>query len=266
MILSGKSVLYVTFEDAEVKIGQRIMQNLFDITHTELQALSKEAYNKLWQKHAEQVGHNKLVIKEYSEGCINALALKALIRELREKRGFVPDALVVDYLGCMIPNGRPNVNENDNSKLREICAQVRSIGMEMDIPVLSGLQSNRGGYGKGEIGLDDVADSFASTMKADVIFGVAQTPELKEANMYSIKLLKTRYGQPTCPLVSIGVDIPKQRIYDLKTFAKDAVPRQGANMVAPLQQPVQPQQEPQLQPQQQPENTAASNDINDFIF
>jgi hypothetical protein len=138
--------------------------------------------------------------------------------------------LVIDYIGCIIPNGRPNVNENDNSKLREICAQVRSIGMEMDIPVLSAAQSNRGGYSKGEIGLDDAADSFGQTMKADVIFGVTQSPELKEGNMYLVKLLKTRYGQPKCPLATIGVDIGKQRIFDLKTFNHTAVPTQGANI------------------------------------
>ena len=230
LLLAGLRVLYVSFEDSEVKIGQRIMQNLFDINQTELRALSKEAYKKLWMKNTQQIGHNKLVIKEYSEGCINALALKALIRELRDKRGFVPDVLIVDYIGCMIPNGRPNANENDNSKLREICAQVRSIGMEMDIPVLSAAQSNRGGYGKGEIGLDDAADSFGQTMKADVIFGVTQSPELKEGSMYLVKLLKTRYGQPKCPLATIGVDIGKQRIFDLKTFNNAAVPTQGANI------------------------------------
>ena len=218
LVLGGWKVLYVSFEDSEVKVGQRIMQNIFDVTQNELRALNKEAYAKLWKKRASGIGHNKLVIKEYSEGCINALAIKALIQELKEKRGFVPDALVIDYIGCMIPNGRPNPSENDNSKLREICAQVRSIGMEMDIPVLTAAQSNRGGYGKAELGLDDAADSFGQTMKADVIFGITQTPELKEANMYTVKLLKTRYGQPKSSVVTIGVDTSKQKIYDLKSF------------------------------------------------
>lgn len=218
LVLGGWKVLYVSFEDSEIKVGQRIMQNIFDITQNELRALNKEAYAKLWKKRASGIGHNKLVIKEYSEGCINALAIKALMQELKEKRGFVPDALVIDYIGCMIPNGRPNPSENDNSKLREICAQVRSIGMEMNIPVLTAAQSNRGGYGKAELGLDDAADSFGQTMKADVIFGITQTPELKEANMYTVKLLKTRYGQPKSSVVTIGVDTAKQKIYDLKSF------------------------------------------------
>lgn len=219
LVLAGKKVLYVSFEDSELKIGQRIMQNLFDITQAELYSLSKDAYGKMWKKMSSQIGHNKLVIKEYTEGTINALALRALIKELKEKKDFVPDALIVDYIGCMIPNGRVNANENDNSKLRDICAQVRGIGMDMGIPVISAAQSNRGGYGKAEIGLDDAADSFGQTMKADAIFGVTQTPELKAANMYTIKLLKTRYGSQKSTVVTIGVNVEKQKIYDLKTFS-----------------------------------------------
>ena len=41
MLLAGKRVLYITFEDPEVKIGQRIMQNLMDKTQNELKALNK---------------------------------------------------------------------------------------------------------------------------------------------------------------------------------------------------------------------------------
>ena len=217
-ILSGKKVLYITFEDSEVKIGQRITQNLFDITQTQLYSLSKENYGKLWKKAMQQIGHNKLIIKEYSAGSVNALMIRALLKELKEKKDFVPDMIAVDYIGCMIPNGRFNSDMNDNSKLRSVCEEVRAIGMDMGIPIISAAQANRGGYGKQEIGLDDAADSFGQTMKADVIFGVTQPPELKTANMYTVKLLKTRYGQPPQPIVTIGVDIEKQRIYDLKTF------------------------------------------------
>lgn len=239
MVLAGKKVLYVTFEDPEIKIGQRIMQNMFDITQTELKALNKDAYIRLYKKFINQCGHNKLVIKEYPEYCVNSLMIKALMKELKEKKGFVPDVLMIDYMGCMIPDGRPNPNENDNSRLRAIAAQVRSIGMVYGIPVVSAAQSNRGGYGKADVGLDDIADSFASTMKSDAIFGVTQTPEMKAAGMYTVKLLKTRYGMPKMPTTTVGVNIEKQRIYDLKSFGTEDGPENlGANNIQDvIQQP-----------------------------
>lgn len=218
MLLAGKRVLYITFEDPEVKIGQRIMQNLMDKTQTELKTLNKDAYMRLFEKMINQVGHNKLKIKEYPEYCVNALQIKALLKEYKEKHSFKPDVIFVDYLGCMIPDGRIDPSMNDNSRLRAITAQVRSIGLIENIPIVSAMQSNRGGYGKADIGLDDVSDSFASTMKADAIYGITQTPEMKSAGMYTVKLLKTRYGQPKISTVTVGVDTDHQRIYDLKTF------------------------------------------------
>jgi hypothetical protein len=144
--------------------------------------------------------------------------LKALLKEYKEKHDFNPDVIMLDYIGCMVPDGRVDPNMNDNSKLRAIAAQVRSIGLVNQIPIISAMQANRGGYGKAEMGLDDAADSFGQTMKADAIFGVTQTPEMKAADMYTVKLLKTRYGMPKAPIVTIGVDIEKQKIYDLKSF------------------------------------------------
>lgn len=233
MLLAGKRVLYITFEDPEVKIGQRIMQNLMDKTQNELKALNKEAYMRLFEKMLNQIGHNKLKIKEYPEYCVNALQVRALLKEYKEKHSFEPDVIMVDYLGCMIPDGRVDPNMNDNSRLRAITAQVRSIGMLLNIPIVSAMQSNRGGYGKAEIGLDDVADSYASTMKGDAIFGITQTAEMKAAQMYTVKLLKTRYGMPKCPVVTIGVDIEHQRIFDLKSFNDDEGVEIGSNNLPP---------------------------------
>lgn len=233
MLLAGKRVLYITFEDPEVKIGQRIMQNLMDKTQNELKALNKEAYMRLFEKMLNQIGHNRLKIKEYPEYCVNALQVRALLKEYKEKHSFEPDVIMVDYLGCMIPDGRVDPNMNDNSRLRAITAQVRSIGMLLNIPIVSAMQSNRGGYGKAEIGLDDVADSYASTMKGDAIFGITQTAEMKAAQMYTVKLLKTRYGMPKCPVVTIGVDIEHQRIFDLKSFNDDEGVEIGSNNLPP---------------------------------
>ena len=233
MLLAGKKVLYITFEDPEVKIGQRIMQNLMDKSQNELKALNKEAYMRLFAKMLNQIGHNKLKIKEYPEYCVNALQVRALLKEYKEKHSFEPDVIMVDYLGCMIPDGRVDPNMNDNSRFRAITAQVRSIGMLLNIPIVSAMQSNRGGYGKAEIGLDDVADSYASTMKGDAIFGITQTAEMKAAQMYTVKLLKTRYGMPKCPVVTIGVDIEHQRIFDLKSFNDDEDVEIGSNNLPP---------------------------------
>ena len=215
LIINGHTVLYVTFEDSEKKIGQRIAQNLYDVTQTQLKSLSRNSYGSIYKKALAKCGHNKLIIKEYEEGTLNAIGLKALLKELEEKKNFIPEVLIIDYIGCMIPNGKVSINTNDNTILKLVSGQVRSIGMIKGIPIVSAMQTNRGGYQSADLGLDDAADSFGQTMKADAIFGIMQSPEMKEANMYTVKLLKTRYGNKRGNVVTIGVDVEKQRLFDL---------------------------------------------------
>ena len=223
-ILNGYRVLYVTFEDSENKIATRIAQNMFDVTQQQYKAMSEAnfgaAYGKALEevrkhfKDAELAKHN-LIIKEYPEGTVNALQIESLIKDLKDKKKFTPDILIVDYIGCMIPNGKPNPNINSNTLLTLAAQQVRALGMKYGFPVISASQTNRSGYGTAEISLSDTADSFGQNMKADAVFAITQTPEMKDQGMYNVQLLKTRYGNQRGQFVTIGVNIEKQRIFDL---------------------------------------------------
>lgn len=218
-VLHGYRVLYVTFEDSENKIATRIAQNMFDITQSQYKVMSRDDFAKAFTKAKSIAGGDKLIIKEYPEGTVNALQIEALIKDLKDKKKFVPDVLVVDYIGCMIPNGKPNPNLNSNSLLTLAAQQIRALGMKYGFPVISASQTNRGGYNTAEISLSDAADSFGQNMKADAVFAVTQTPEMKDQGMYQVQLLKTRYGNQRGQLVTIGVDVEKQRIYDLNNSA-----------------------------------------------
>jgi replicative DNA helicase len=226
-VLHGYRVLYVTFEDSENKIATRIAQNMFDITQSQYKVMSRDDFAKAFTKAKSIAGGDKLIIKEYPEGTVNALQIEALIKDLKDKKKFVPDVLVVDYIGCMIPNGKPNPNLNSNSLLTLAAQQIRALGMKYGFPVISASQTNRGGYNNAEISLSDAADSFGQNMKADAVFAVTQTPEMKDQGMYQVQLLKTRYGNQRGQLVTIGVDVEKQRIYDLNNSASVATRTQN---------------------------------------
>lgn len=222
-VMHGYRVLYVTFEDSENKIATRIAQNMFDITQQQYKVMSREDFAKAFMKAKSVAGGDKLVIKEYPEGTVNALQIEALIKDLKDKKKFVPDVLVVDYIGCMIPNGKVNLNNmNSNTQLTLAAQQIRALGMKYGFPVISASQTNRGGHNTAEISLSDAADSFGQNMKADAVFAVTQTPEMKDQGMYNVQLLKTRYGNQRGQFVTIGVDVEKQRIFDLNSGASVA--------------------------------------------
>ena len=226
-VMHGYRVLYVTFEDSENKIATRIAQNMFDITQQQYKVMSRDDFAKAFTKAKSIAGGDKLVIKEYPEGTVNALQIEALIKDLKDKKRFVPDVLVVDYIGCMIPNGKPNPNLNSNSLLTLAAQQIRALGMKYGFPVISASQTNRGGYNTAEISLSDAADSFGQNMKADAVFAVTQTAEMKDQGMYNVQLLKTRYGNQRGQFITIGVDVEKQRIFDLNSNASVAARTQN---------------------------------------
>lgn len=215
MLLAGYNVLYITFEDSENKIGQRITQNLFDLSRDELKAMSLQDYQKCWNSYKNIIKSN-LYIKEFPEMATNSLTLHAFIKELRERKGFIPDIVFVDYIGCMIPNGRDNPNMNSNTRLLTIASQVRAISMLEGFPIVSGAQVNRGGYDSANIGLNDAADSFGQTMKADAILAITQSKELLDNGYYDVEVAKTRFGNNKGEHRTIRVCIDKQRIMDIE--------------------------------------------------
>lgn len=221
MLQAGYNVLYVTFEDSENKIGQRITQNLFDLSRDELKSMSLQDYQKCWDTYRKSIKSN-LYIKEFPEMATNALNLHAFIKELKERKNFVPDVMFVDYIGCMIPNGRENPNMNSNTRLLTIASQVRSISMVESFPIVSGAQVNRGGYDSANIGLNDAADSFGQTMKADAILAITQSKELLDNGYYDVEIAKTRFGNNKGEHKTIRVSIDKQRIMDIEGYTSDS--------------------------------------------
>ena len=219
MVRANYNVLYVTFEDSETKIAKRIAQNMFDVTQEQLKLMTLDDYNKCWTKTKANIKSN-LIIKEFPEDSTNALMLEACIKELADKKGFKPDVVFIDYIGCMIPNGRENNSANSNTLLLKVAMQTRALAMKYGFPIVSGAQVNRGGYDSADVGLNDAADSFGQHTKADAVLAITQTPEFKEQNLYHVKLSKTRFGNNRGDDKAIQVDIDKQRIYDLPDYTR----------------------------------------------
>ena len=211
-LLQNKNVLYVTLEMSEDKVSERIMANLFDIELNDLETLPKDRFLKTFEKVKTTV-NNRLVIKEFPTRSANTNKIRSLLKELEMKRSFVPDIIFVDYLGIMIPNSFNKVN-NTNTEMKIISEELRGLAMEFALPIVSSIQTNRGGFGELELDLTDVADSIGVTTTGDVIFGISQSDEMRTAGRYMFILLKNRYGLNKLQSM-VGVDYPKMRLYEI---------------------------------------------------
>jgi len=211
-LAQNKNVLYVTLEMAESKVAERIMANLFDIDMSGLGMVPKIRFLETFEKVKQRI-KNKLVIKEYPTRSMNTNRLRTLLKELELKKNFVPDIIFVDYLGIMIPN-HFNKGNNTNTEIKTISEELRGLGMERAIPIVSSVQTNRGGFSEASLDLTDIADSIGTTFTSDIIFAVTQSEELRSAGQFCFILLKNRYGLNKIKCM-VGVDYSKMRLYEI---------------------------------------------------
>jgi len=212
LLLKKKNVLFVTLEMPEKEIAKRIDANLLGITIDELSELSENDLMEKWNKVKDNIG--SLVIKEYGAGTFNTMQMKALLDELKSKKNFIPDAIVVDYLGLMT-SARADSKSNSYEMLGKVAEDLHAISKETydsrgnkGIMMISSSQLNRSSYGNTDSGMEAVSESLKIMMTADVAINIIVNDQMREQNQVILKLIKNRYtGQ--MPSLMMEVDYPR---------------------------------------------------------
>lgn len=215
----GKNVLYITLEMSENEIARRIDSNLLDLTMDDLDIIEKVKYQKKI-KAVESLTQGKLIIKEYPTASAHTGHFRALIEELKFKKGFKPDVIIIDYLN-ICSSARFKNRDNMYVYVKAIAEELRGFAVEQNVPVLTGAQLNREGFGSSDPGMDDSGESFGLPATADFLFTMIVSDELEVLNQVLVKQLKNRYkGLDLHKKFVIGRDKPKQRFYDVSQAAQ----------------------------------------------
>lgn len=218
-LMQNKNVLYVTCEMSEDKISERLMANVFDVAVDDLKMLTRDKFHTKFEKIRGMV-NNKFFVKEYPPRSINVGHIRNLLRELKNKKSFVPDVVFIDYIGIMLPI-MERKEDNTYVEAKRISEEVRGLAVETGLPIISAVQTNRKGFGDAEIDLTDISDSIGTAATADVIIGVTQSQEFRSMGKYSWIVLKNRYGINKRKVV-VSVDYYKMRIYQDEDDAGNA--------------------------------------------
>ena len=215
------NVLYITLEMAEERIAERIDANLMNVTLDTLKELSRDVYNKKVEKLQKKI-KGKLIIKEYPTATASVNNFRALMNELKIKRGFIPDILFMDYLNlCTSTRYKDNISAGSYFVVKAIAEELRGLAVEWNIPVVSATQLNRAGFMSTDVGLEDTSESFGLPATADFMFALITTEELEEHNQIKVKQLKNRYNDPIKNRnFVIGIDRAKMRLYDVEEEAQ----------------------------------------------
>ena len=196
-LLKKENVLYISLEMPELEISKRIDANLLGVTINELGVIDNSTLKEKWENVKPNIG--ELIIKEYGAGSFNVLKLKALLDDLKSKKDFIPDAIVIDYLGLMTTH-RASMQSNSYETLGKVAEDLHAISKEVHdskgnkgIKVVSSTQLNRSAYNNSEAGMETVSESMKIMMTADVTVLLISSDQMRENNQQIWKFVKNRY-------------------------------------------------------------------------
>jgi len=227
-LLQGKNVLYITMEMAEERIAERIDANLLNLTMDELKVVDKSIFINRLEKLKNKT-QGRLVVKEYPTAGAHAGHFRSLIDELKMKRDFVPDVIIIDYLNiCSSQRIRQGANVNSYTYIKSIAEELRGLAVEYNVPILSATQTTRSGFSNTDVDLTDTSESFGLPATVDFMFALISTEELEQLNQIMVKQLKNRYADPSSyKRFIVGIDRSKMKLYDVEVSAQENIADSG---------------------------------------
>ncbi len=220
VLSQSKNVLYITMEMAEERIAERIDANLLDTPVHDLSRISKDKFMDRINR-IRSMTEGQLIIKEFPTASAHAGHFRALLQDLQIKKNFVPDMVFIDYLNiCASSRFKASSNINAYTLVKAIAEEIRGLGVEFNVPVVTATQTNRDGYDNSEVELTHTSESFGVPATADLMLALISTEELENLQQILFKQLKNRYmDMNLCKKFVVGIDRSRMKMYDISTTA-----------------------------------------------
>lgn len=215
-LTSGQNVLYISMEMGEEEVAKRIDANLINISMDDFDTITGGFYKDKLAGIASKSKVGKLIIKQFPTSGAGVNHFNVLMDELKTKKGWTPDVVIVDYLGICCSSRIKTVSENSYALVKAIAEELRGFAVRYNVAVWSGAQTTRAGWDSTDVQMGDIAESAGLAATADFILAMMETEELASMQQYFVKQIKSRYGDKSkWNKFNLGVDKGKQRIYGL---------------------------------------------------
>jgi replicative DNA helicase len=196
-IKQGFDVLYITMEMAQERIAERIDANLLDIDLDQIRHLPRESFNAKIEKVMNSTRNfGRLIIKEYPTSGAHVGNFRSLLRELKIKKRFTPQIVILDYLNiCASSRVKWTSNMNTYVYIKSIAEEIRGFAVECNVPVITSSQLNREGYSSSDPDMTNISESFGLPATADLMLAIVAKED--NGGQLMFKQLKNRYSDPT---------------------------------------------------------------------
>jgi len=184
-LVQGKTVMHYSYE-----LNQNYQGVRYDTCFTgiEPQRLSENLDRvKAVLEHVP----GKLLIKYFPSRTASVHTLAAHLDYMRAQE-FIPDIILVDYADLM----RATVKaEARYQELGYIYEELRGLAGELQVPIWTASQTQRGSIELEVIEADKIAESYDKVKTADVLLSLSRKTEDKLTNTARFHIVKNRFGQ-----------------------------------------------------------------------
>jgi len=219
----GMNILYISLELGEEKVGQRFDANLLDYPINEMKNIKEELFIRKFKKLRDAV-KGRLFIKEYPTAAANVNHFRSLLEELKIKKDFVPEIIIVDYLNIAAPIRFGNSSDIYNY-LKGVSEEFRGLAAETNTILLTAAQLNRPGWYTTDVNMRNIAECAVIAHVSDFIGAIIVTEEFQEDNQILFKVLKNRLYKMSAEYdrFFLGYDDDKMTHYDINLDSREGI-------------------------------------------
>jgi replicative DNA helicase len=228
-LMQNKNVLYITMEMAEEKIAERIDANLLNISISEIETIDKSLFETRMKRLMDKTT-GKLIVKQYPTSSAHVGHFRALLEELKIKKNFKPDMIIIDYLNiCASQKLKFGNSVNSYAYIKSIAEEMRGLAVEYQVPIITSTQTNREGMTSTDMDITNVSESTGLTHTLDLFLALMSSEELEGMNQIMVKQLKNRYNDINYyKRFTVGIDRSKMRLFDLEDSAQTNISGKGS--------------------------------------
>lgn len=190
----GKRVLYVTLELDEDRTAERFDAQFTNVDINSLYANKDKVFEALKDYSEEFDDTRRLIIKHFPSGSMDIPTLRAYLTQLH-MRNFIPDVVIVDYVGEM--RDYPNMPTWESRQ--KIVRDFRGLADEENFFGCLAMQPDKKAKEAVRLGGvltdENLADSYGQIRPLDCFWTISQTTSEKTANILRIYIAKHRFGR-----------------------------------------------------------------------
>ena len=157
--------------------------------------------------------HDNLIIKHYPTKRFTIAMLRNHLDKLHQS-GYTPDMVIVDYADLMKPSQKYDQKRFEQEGTYE---ELRGLAGELNIPIWTASQSNRGSLDSEVVSLAAIAESFAKAAVSDIIITLSRTVEDKLKNIGRLFIAKNRAGRDGV-IIPITMNLSNYKIETQKPY------------------------------------------------